>query len=182
MKWHDNLKISVKNIFMKKVIKLKEEEIAKADINQETIAFRLKNKKRFLPEVFYLRWELELLSAFVAIFILILLPDWLNNKVSLFLSEYDTSMDSNWITVACNILLALFIFYIIFRILWLFFIRKWGNTTPVKTSLALTTDHLAEIIFSLCIIILGMILFISMIEFLAILLKNTTGGKLKNIY
>ena len=43
----------------------------------------------------------------------------------------------------------------------------------------MTADYLAEVIFSLCIIILEMMLFISMIEFLAILLKNTAAGKLK---
>lgn len=166
---------------MSKVTKIKEEEIANAGINQETITFRKENKKRLLPDVFYLRWEAELLSAFVAILVLMLLPDWLNDKVKLFLSGYGTTMDTNWITVACNILLALFVLYIIFRIGWLFFIRKEDNVTQRNIQLAMTTDHLAEIIFSLCIIILVLVLFISMIEFLAILLKNTAAGKLKNI-
>jgi len=62
-----------------------------------------------------------------------------------------------------------------------FFIRKEDNTSPGKISLALTIDHLAEIIFSLCIIILVLILLISMIEFLSILLKNTATEKMKNI-
>lgn len=166
---------------MNRTIKLKEEGIAKADMNQETITFRKKNKKRLLPDVFYLRWEAELLSAFFAILVLMLLPDWLNDKVKLFLSGYDTTMDTNWITVACNILLALFALYIIFRIAWLFFIRKGDHVTQGKIHLTLATDHLAEVIFSLCIIILGMILLISMIELLSIILKNATVEKMKNI-
>jgi len=109
---------------MNKTIKLKEEEIANDTIYQKTDAFRKKNKKRLLPDVFYLRWEIELLSALIAILVLIFLPDWLNDKVNMFLSGYDTSMDTNWITVACNILLAFFIVYIIFRVLWLFLSEK----------------------------------------------------------
>ncbi|HEY5464487.1 MAG TPA: hypothetical protein VIJ95_14595 [Hanamia sp.] len=46
---------------MKKIIKLKEEEIANATMYQKANDFRKKNKKRLLPDVFYLRWEIELL-------------------------------------------------------------------------------------------------------------------------
>ncbi|MEO9022399.1 MAG: hypothetical protein ABI290_09720 [Ginsengibacter sp.] len=166
---------------MSKVTKIKEEEIANTGIHQKTIAFTKKKKKRLLPDVFYLRWEAELLSALVAILILILLPDWLNDKVNLFLSGYDTSVDTNWISVACNILLAFFLLYVIFRLAWLFFIRKEDNVTPRNIHLAITTDHLAEIIFSLCIIILVLILLISMVELLSIILKNVTVEKMKNI-
>gem|GEM_PF-2462566 len=166
---------------MNKTIKLKEEEIANATIYQKAVALRKKNKKRLLPDVFYLRWELELLSAFVAILVLMLLPDWLNDKVNVFLSGHDTSMNTNWISVACNILLAFFMLYIIFRVLWLFFIRNGEDATPGKIHLAVTIDYLAEIIFSLRIIILVLILLISMIEFLSILLKNTATEKMKNI-
>jgi hypothetical protein len=163
---------------MNKTVKPKEEGIA--TVNQETIAFRKKNKKRLLPGIFYVRWEVELVSAFVAIVVLMLLPDWLNDKVNLFLSGYNTTMDTNWITVACNILLALFALYIIFRIGWLFFIRKGDDVTPGKNRFALEADHLAEIIFSICTIILVIILLISMIEFLAILLKNNLPAKMQN--
>jgi hypothetical protein len=77
-------------------------------------------------------------------------------------------------------LLALFALYIIFRIGWLFFIRKGDDVTPGRIRLALETDHLAEIIFSICTIILVFILLISMIEFLAILLKNNLPVKMQN--
>jgi hypothetical protein len=127
-----------------------------------------------------MRWEIELVSAFVAIAVLMLLPDWLNDKVKLFLSGYNTTMDTNWITASCNMLLALFALYIIFRIGWLFFIRKGDDVTPGRIRLALETDHLAEIIFSICTIILVFILLISMIEFLAILLKNNLPAKMQN--
>jgi hypothetical protein len=141
-----------KNLFMNKTSKLKESGTSNTADFMKAVEFRKKNKKRLLPDVFYLRWEVELLSALVAILVLMLLPDWLNDKVKLFLSGYDTSMNTNWITVACNILLAFFMLYIIFRIAWIFFIRKGDDITPGKIRLAMTTDHLAEIIFSLCII------------------------------
>jgi len=167
---------------MNRTIKLKEEEIANDTIYQKSIAYRKKNQKRLLPDVFYLRWELELLSALAGILVLMLLPDWLNDKVNLFLSGYDTSMNTNWISVTCNILLAFLSLYIIFRVLWLFFIRnEEEGTTPGKIRLAMITDQLAEIVFSLCIIILVLILLISMFEFLSILLKNNLSGKMKNI-
>lgn len=165
---------------MNKDIEPKEERNATTAVNQETLALRKKNKKRLLPGMFYVRWEIELVSAFVAIVVLMLLPDWLNDKVNLFLSGYNTTMDTNWITVACNILLTLFALYIIFRIGWLFFIRKGDDVTQGKIRLSLATDHVAEIIFSICMIILVIILLISMIEFLAILLKNNLPAKMQN--
>ncbi len=166
---------------MKKVIKLKEEAIANATVNQQPVPFSKKNKKRLLPDVFYLRWEIELLSALAGILVLMLLPDWLNDKVNLYLSGQGTSMNTNWISVTCNILLAFLSLYIVFRVLWLFFLRKEEGTTPGKIRLALITGQLAEIIFSLCIVILVLILLVSMIEFLSILLKNNLSGKMKNI-
>lgn len=166
---------------MNKSTKLKEVEIDNDTLYQKTAPFKKNNKKRLLPNVFYLRWEVELVTALIAIIILILLPDWLNDKVNLFLSGYGTSMNTNWISVACTILLVFFVLYIIFRVLWLFFIRKDGNIPPGKIHLAVTTDYLAEIVFSLCIIILVLILLVSMIEFMAIFLKNMQVEKMRNI-
>jgi len=165
---------------MKKAIKLKEKKIAQATVYEQPVTFRKKNKKRVLPNLFYLRWEIELLSALIGILVLMLLPDWLNDKVNLYLSGHDKSMNTNWISVTCNVLLAFLSLYIIFRILWLFFITNEEGTSPGKIRLAATTGRCAEIIFSLCIIILVLILLISLIEFLSILLKNTEVGKMKN--
>lgn len=144
-----------------------------------TSSFRKERKKRLLPDIFYLRWELELLSALVAIVVLMVLPGWLNDKVNQFLEGHDTSMDTGWITLACNILLAGFIIYLVLRIFWLFYIQRGEQPSMEKLHFARTSDHVAEIIFSLCLIILMMILIVSMIEFLAILLKNHVSGDLK---
>lgn len=145
-----------------------------------TATFRKKNKKRLLPDVFYLRWEVELLSALVAIIVLLFLPDWLNNKVDIFLSGHDTSMNTEWITIACNTLLVCFIFYIITRFFWLYFIRTGNENSKGKVHFAHTIDHVAEFIFSVCIIILVLLLLVSLIEFLAILLKHSVSDKMIN--
>lgn len=146
-----------------------------------TDTFRKKNKKRLLPDVFYLRWELELLCAAIAILVLIVLPDWLNNKVALFLSGYATTMNTEWITIACNILLACFISYIVIRTFWLYFIRTGNDNSNKKVHFARTTDHIAEFIFSVCIIILILLLLISLVQFLAIFLKHSVSDKMKNV-
>ena len=147
----------------------------------QTSIFRKKNKKRLLPGTFYLEWQLELICAFSAIIILLVLPDWLNDKVNLFLSGYDTFMDTGWITVTCNILLAGFSMYVIIRLFWVYFIRNVDEITTGKIYFAKKTDQLAELIFSLCIIILLMLLLISLVQFLALFLKNNVFDKMKNV-
>jgi hypothetical protein len=146
-----------------------------------TATFRKKNKKRLLPDVFYLRWEVELACALIAIMVLVILPDWLNNKVALFLSGYETSMNTEWITIACNILLACFISYIIVRTFWLYFIRTGNDDSNKKVHFARITDHIAEFIFSVCIIILILLLLISLVQFLAIFLNHSVSDKMKNV-
>lgn len=165
---------------MNKPIQPKGHQIADDKVNQQAIIFTKENKKRLLPDVFYIRYEAELVVALVAISVLILLPDWLDEHVKLFLSEYGTTMDTNWISIACNILLGLFVLYVIFRTAWLFFVRSGGTVASGKTRIALETDHLAEIIFSICIIILVIMLLVSMIEFLAILLENKIPDRMQS--
>ncbi len=144
-------------------------------------AFKKDNdKKRLLPDIFYLRWELELLCALLAVIVLLVLPDWLNNKVNIFLSGYNTSMGNSWITFTCNVLLSGFIGYIIIRIFWIYFIRRIANVSSSKIHLARAADHLAEIIFSACLIILMLLLLVSLIQFFGALLKNTVSDKFKN--
>lgn len=146
-----------------------------------TVTFRNENKKRLLPGVFYLRWEVELLCALMAIIVLVMLPDWLNDKVEMFLSGYDTTMDTEWISIACNILLLFFIIYIIIRSYWLYFIRSGHNISKRKLHFARVTDHIAEIIFSACIIILMLVLVVSLVQFLAIFLSHSVSDKMKNV-
>lgn len=144
-----------------------------------TSSFRKERKKRLLFDIFYLRWELELLSACIAIAVLLVLPGWLNDKVNQFLAGHGTSMGTGWITVACNVLLAGFTIYVLLRFFWLYYIQKGEEPTQGKLHFAKATDHIAELIFSLCLIILMAVLLVSMIEFFAILLKNWLPENLK---
>ena len=140
---------------------------------------RRKSKKRLLPDIFYLRWELELLLSCMAITVLLLVPQWLNNRINEFLSGHDTSMNTTWITLACNILLAGFISYLVLRSFWLFYIHKGEKPTLGRLHFAKATGEIAEVIFSLCLIVLMILLLVSIIEFFAILLKNWIPGDLK---
>lgn len=144
-----------------------------------TASFRKKRKKKLLSDIFYLRWEMELLSACIAIVVLSVLPGWLNDKVNQFLAGRSASMDTGWITAACNILPAGFIIYLLLRIFWLYYVQNGEKSTQKKLHFAKATDQIAELIFSLCLIILMMILLVSMIEFFAILLNNWLPGNLK---
>jgi len=111
--------------------------------------------------------------------ILLVLPAWLNDKVNQFLAGHGTSMGTGWIAVACNVLLAGFTIYVLLRFFWLYYIQKGEERTQGKLHLAKATDHVAELIFSLCLIILMAVLLVSMIEFFAILLKNWLPENLK---
>lgn len=143
--------------------------------------FKRKHKKGLLPDVFYLRWELELMSAGIAIVVLLIVPDWLNDKVAIFLSGYATSMNSEWISIACNILVAFFTLYIIMRAYWIYYIRNNENTSTRKIHFARIIDHFAGFIFSACIVILIFVFLVSMIQFLAIFLKNSISDKMNNV-
>jgi hypothetical protein len=142
--------------------------------------FMKKDSKRLLPDVFYLRWELELIFALVSIIVLWLLPGWLNHKVEMLLSGHNNYMNTTWISFVCNILLVGFIIYILVRGSWFFLIRKTSSVTPAKLHFAKATDHVAEVIFSICVFILIMMLLVSLVQFLATLLKITVSGRMKN--
>ena len=58
--------------------------------------FRKKNKKRKLPDAFYPRWGLELLSSFVLIFIVWILPDWIAETNDLLSSKHGVEINSNY--------------------------------------------------------------------------------------
>lgn len=139
-----------------------------------------KEGKRLLPDVFYLRWQLELTFALVATIVLWLLPGWLNNKVAMLMSTHNKYMNTTWISFVCNILLIGFIIYILVRGSWFFLIRKNGRNTATKLNFARTVDQVAEVIFSICVFILTMMLLVSLVQFLAALLKITVSGRIKN--
>jgi len=132
-----------------------------------TTAFRKKNKKRILPEVFYPRWELELLSSFVLIFILWILPDWIVDTNNLMLSKFDVTINSTWMDFASKIIMAGFIISFILRSIWLSMVWNWhsdrqshggqmfkSQTTrdmqsqsPGRQKLATIIDEVAEVVF-----------------------------------
>ena len=95
-----------------------------------TIDFRKKNKKRILPEAFYPRWELELLSSFVLIFILWILPDWIADTNNLMDSKFDVIINSTWMDFVSKIVMAGFIISFILRAIWLSMVWKWHSDKP----------------------------------------------------
>lgn len=141
--------------------------------------FHKKPKKRLLPNIFYLGWELELLCAFVSGIVLMILPSWLNEKVNILLAGYGASMSTGWITISCNILLAGFIIYIVSRTFWLFFIDNCKVNKPQNIQLAKLAGMVSQILFSLCIITLLMILLVSLVQFLSTFLQATLLDKMK---
>ena len=137
------------------------------------------NKKRNFMTLDFLTCELQLLFSFVSIFVLLVLPHWLNNRVALLLAGYNTSMNTEWITVACNVLLGGFATYIVIRVFWLFLVMNSRDRSTSRSHLVATTEHFAELVFFICMIILIGILIVSLVQFLSILLKNTVSGKIK---
>ena len=151
-------------------------------------AFRKKNKTRILPEAFYPRWELELLSSFVAVFILWILPDWINDINNLLFSRFDVSINSAWVGLAIKIILAGFITSFILRIFWLNLVRKWhsdksshGNRMfkgeaaqemrqqfSERQKLAIIIDELAEIVF----FISSIVIFVTLLSYLILVLGS----------
>ena len=148
--------------------------------DSDTIKSLNKEKSRLLPDVFYVRWEVELLSALVAIIVLLLLPDWLNQQVNIYLSRYDVSMHTGWISFTCKLLLACFAFYIIVRVFWIFIVSRKVAVPGKNVQLVGFAGQMAEYIFSVCLIILMLVILVSVIQFLAILLKGIVSGKMNS--
>ena len=147
-----------------------------------TGTFRKKNKKRLLPDVFYLRWELELLSAFIAILLLVELPDWASSTTHLFLTKYDVLINVEWLITTANMLIIGFTVYIIFRMAWLYFIRKERELSAGRLSLIGTIDEVAELIITICMIALVTMLFVFLMHLLIILLQNEMLNKMGDTF
>lgn len=160
-----------------------------------TIPLRKENKKRILPDAFYPRWELELLSSFVAIFILWILPDWTEDTNNLLSSKFDVDINSAWMDLAFQIVMAGFIISIILRIIWLGLVWKWhsGRSSfgdemfkdrPTKEmqlqssgtqKLATIMDEVAEIAFFISSIILFLTVLSYFIQILGALLNHSVS-------
>lgn len=147
-----------------------------------TAPFRKKNKKRLLPDVFYLRWELELLSAFIAIFFLVELPDWVSSTTHLLQARYDVLINVDWLITTANILIIGFTVYIILRVLWLYSIRKQRDLSAGRLSFIGTIDEVAELIITICMIVLITMLFVFLMHLLIVLLQNEMLNKTGNTF
>ncbi len=142
-----------------------------------------KNKKRILPEVFYLRWEMELLSAFILILVLFQIPSWTSSILHALLPESAMATSFIRITVIIRILIFGFGIYIILRLLWLILTRQQENVSSGRLHFIIEIDHVAELIISICIILLVIGLFAFMIRLLIIWMQdeilNRTGDVFK---
>ena len=152
-----------------------------------------KHKKRRLPDAFYPSWELELLSSFVAIFLLWILPDWVQDTNNLLSSKYDVDINSTWMDILSEMIMAGFIISFILRIFWLSLMWKWRaegsshgsemfksrTTRQMKLQseknhkLAITIDHIAEALFFIASIILFLTLLSYLIQVLGSLLNHS---------
>lgn len=147
-----------------------------------TATFRKKNKKRLLPDVFYLRWELELLSAFIAILLLVELPDWVSSTTHLLQARYDVLINVEWLITTANILIIGFTVYIILRLLWLYSIRKQRDLPAGRLSFIGTIDEAAELIITICMMVLVTMLFVFLVHLLIVLLQNEMLNKTGNTF
>lgn len=158
-----------------------------------TAAFRKQNKKRILPDAFYPRWELELLSSIIFIFILWISPDWINNANYLLASEFEVDINSSWFNFAIEIAMVGFISSFILRLIWLRLVWKWHNNKLSHGGMmfkndtaqelrwsflqnkkwAVRIDELAEVIFFISSIILFIAFMGYLIHILLSLLNHT---------
>ena len=161
--------------------------------NAPLAAFKKKSKNRKLPDAFYPSWELELLSSLVAIFLLWILPDWIIDTNNLLSSKYDVDINSSWMDILCQLIMAGFIISFILRIFWLILMWKWRaegsshgselfksrTTRQMKLQsekthkLAITVDHIAEALFFIASIILFLTLLSYLIQVLGSLLNHS---------
>ncbi|MEO9022274.1 MAG: hypothetical protein ABI237_11245 [Ginsengibacter sp.] len=144
-----------------------------------------KNKKRLLPDVFYLRWELELLSAFVAILFLLQLPDWILMATHLILDRYGTTMDVGWLITTSDMLVIGFAIYIFLRLMWIYLIRKQRDFTTGGMNFIKKLDEVGELIISVCVIVSVIAFLTFIVHLLVVMLQNemfTKGANPVDIY
>ena len=151
-------------------------------------AFRKKNKKRKLPDAFYPRWELELLSSFFLIFIVWILPDWIADTNDLLSTKYGVDINSTLMDLALKIVMVGFIISFILRAIWLSLVWKWQSDkssrgdqmyknagakqmqfqSTQKQKWAMIIDEVAEVLF----IITSILFFITMLSYLILVLGS----------
>lgn len=166
-----------------------------------TSAFKRKKKNTKLPDAFFPSWQMELLSSFVAIFLLWMLPDWVMDTNNFLSSKHGIYINSAWMDFVCYPVMAGFIMSLIMRIVWLSLVWKWRSNRVNPDSemfrslsarriklqnkrtqnIAIMIDRVAEILFFASSIILFLILLSYLIHVLGSLL-NHSMHKAHNIY
>ena len=150
--------------------------------------FRKKNKKRKLPDAFYPRWELELVSSFLLIFIVWILPDWISDTNDLLSSKHGVDINSTWMDLALKIVMIGFVISFILRAIWLSLVWKWQSDKSSRgdqmyknagtkqmqlqsvqnQKLAIIIDEVAEVLF----IIISILFFIVVLSYLILVLGS----------
>lgn len=141
-----------------------------------------KNKKRILSDIFYLRWEMELLSAFILILVLFQIPGWASSILHALLPESTMATSFIRINLISRILIFGFGIYILLRLLWLILIRKQENVSPGRLHFIKETDQVAELIISVCIVLLVIGLFAFVIRLLIIWMQNELLNRTGDVF
>lgn len=165
-------------MLLQKNEKMKKENLVKQN-DPKSISPHIKNRKiRLLPNVFYLRWELELISAFVMIIFLSWVPARANYALQAFFSGEENDLFTYSISVFSNILIIGFCIYIILRLLWIYLISKHQNSSSERKLFIKEIDQVAEMLISICIILLVTCFFTYMIYFMISYFKNEMTGNI----
>lgn len=165
-------------MLLQKNEKMKKENLVKHD-DLKSISPHIKNRKiRLLPNVFYLRWELELISAFVMIILLSWVPARTHYTLQTFFSGEDNDLFTYSISVFSNILIVGFCIYIFLRLLWIYLISSHQNSSNRRNLYTKEIDQVAEFLISICIILLVTCFFTYIIYFMISYFKNDMTGNI----
>jgi hypothetical protein len=162
--------------------KMKKKNIAQPVVSKLSLRHTKRNKKRLLPDVFYLRWEMELLSAFILILVLIEAPSWVGSTTMNFFPESSLGIDPFGITVFNTVLIIGFSTYIVLRLSWLYLTRRPQNASPGRLHFIRETDQIAELTISICIILLVIGLFAFIIRLLIIWMQNEILNRTGDVF
>lgn len=136
-------------------------------------------KIRLLPDVFYLRWELELFSAFVLIPVLMMAPGWAGITTNSLLPGGDNELMIQWISVFCQVMIAALTVYVLLRFLWLYLFATRKNAAPARIYFTKQTDQVAEFLISVCILLLVVSFFAFMLYLLIGYIQSGMPDKIR---
>lgn len=129
-------------------------------------------KKRLLPNSFYVRWEIELLSAFVLIVLLAKVPGWTHFTAHSLLQEDQTELITYGIALFTSVTIAGLCLYICLRLLWLYLVTFRQPKNHERLTFTRQIDQIAEILISLFIVLLVIAFFTYMLALLLGFVQN----------